>query len=80
MDWESDSPRLIHTPHRDTGPLEGAETESWSLEIVEQSQGEGCCWLPRMDGGNVGEENVVGEACGGKPGSHGDKVILLSHA
>ena len=27
---------------------------------------------------NVREEIVVGNACGGKPGSHGSKVILLS--
>ena len=27
-----------------------------------------------------GEEIVVGIACGGKPGSHGSKVILLSYA
>ena len=31
------------------------------------------------DQGNVGEETVVGIACGGKPGSHGSKAILLSH-
>ena len=30
--------------------------------------------------GDVREEIVVGNACGGKPGSHGNKVILLSHA
>ena len=30
-----------HTQDRDTGPLEGAEAESWSLRIVEQHQGEG---------------------------------------
>ena len=29
--------------------------------------------------GDVREETVVGNACGGKPGSHGSKVILLSH-
>ena len=29
---------------------------------------------------NVREEIVVGNACGGKPGNHGSKVILLSHA
>ena len=28
---------------------------------------------------DVREETVVGNACGGKPGSHGSKVILLSH-
>ena len=31
------------------------------------------------DQGDVREEIVVGNACGGKPGSHGSKVILLSH-
>ena len=29
--------------------------------------------------GDVREESVVGNACGGKLGSHGRKVILLSH-
>ena len=32
-----------------------------------------------MDGGDVREETVLGNACGGKPGSHGSKVIRLSH-
>ena len=32
------------------------------------------------DGEEVREEIVVGNACGGKPGSHGRKAILLSHA
>ena len=31
------------------------------------------------DQGEVREETVVGNACGGKPGSHGSKAILLSH-
>ena len=31
------------------------------------------------DGGNVMEEIMVGNACGGKPGSHGSEAILLSH-
>ena len=30
--------------------------------------------------GDVREETVVGNACGGKLGSHGSKVIPLSHA
>ena len=34
---------IIHTPDRDAGPLEGAAARSWSLEIVEQTQGEVCC-------------------------------------
>ena len=33
----------IHTLGRDTGPLEGAAAGSWSLGIVEQPQGKGCC-------------------------------------
>ena len=31
----------IHTPNRDSGPLEGTVAGSWSLGIVEQSQGKG---------------------------------------
>ena len=31
------------------------------------------------DQGDVREEIVVGNAYGGKPGSHGRKVILLGH-
>ena len=31
------------------------------------------------DQGDVREETVVGNACGGKPGSHGSKALLLSH-
>ena len=32
-----------------------------------------------MNLGDVREDFMVGNACGGKPGSHGSKVILLSH-
>ena len=32
------------------------------------------------DKGDARKEIVVGKAFGGKPGSHGSKVILLSHA
>ena len=32
------------------------------------------------DRGDVREESVWGNACGGKPGSHGSKAILLGHA
>ena len=37
----------IHTPNRAVDPLEGAVVGSWSLGIVEPSQGKGCCWLWR---------------------------------
>ena len=33
----------IHTLDRDAGPLEGTVAGSWSLGIVEQSQGKGWC-------------------------------------
>ena len=33
----------IHLPDRNAGTLEGAVAGRWSLGIVEQSQGEGCC-------------------------------------
>ena len=32
-----------------------------------------------MNQGDVREEIVLGNACGGKPGSHGSKAMLLSH-
>ena len=50
---------------------------------------QGLCSNPReraavdfgeMDRGDVREETVVGNAYGGKLGSHGSKAILLSHA
>ena len=33
----------IHTLDRDTGSLEGTAARSWSLGIVQQSQGKDCC-------------------------------------
>ena len=50
----------IHSLDRDVDPLEGAAAGSWRLGIVEQSQGEGCCWWwkDRLRG-------YEGEDCGG---------------
>ena len=75
----------MHTPDRDTGPLEGAVAGSWSLGIVEQScslwsRARAAVDCRETDRGDVREETVVGNACGGKPGSHGSKAVLLSHA
>ena len=54
---------------------QGTAAGSWSLGIVEQSQGE-----ETVDCGETDrEEIVVGNACAGKPGSRGSKVTLLSH-
>ena len=64
MEWKSGSPCLSHkSPHREEGPLEGTTAGSQSLGIVEQSQGEGCCWLQR------GRSRVCEE------GDHGGKHL-----
>ena len=60
----------IHSLDRDIDTLEGAAAGSWSLGIVEQSQGEGCSWLWRD-----GLRGCEGNACGGKarrPWKQGD--------
>ena len=49
-----------HTPDRDAGPLEGEAVMSWSLGIMEQSRGEGFCWLQRD-----GSRGCEGGDCGG---------------
>ena len=36
--------------------------------------------VKKTDSREVREEIVIGNACGGKLGSHGSKAILLSHA
>ena len=64
----------IHTQDRDAGPLEGTEAGSWSNPRARAAVACG-----EMDPGDEREETVVGKACGGKPGSHGSKAILLSH-
>ena len=50
---------VIDTPDRNPGLQEGAAAGSWSLRIVEQSQGKGCCWwwrdgLRGCEGGDRG--------------------------
>ena len=51
----------IHSLDRDASLLKGATVGRWSLGIVEQPQGEGCCLLQRngLRGGEGGD-------CGGK--------------
>ena len=46
---------------------------------MEQSQGGDAIDCGETDQGEVREEIMVGNAGGGKPGSHGSKAILLSH-
>ena len=70
----------IHTSDRNTGLLEG-RCSSWELEFRDCGAISGWAAVDcrETDRGDVREETVVGNACGGKLGSHGSKVILLSH-
>ena len=54
---------------------------SWELEFRDCGAISGWAAVDcrETDRGDVREETVVGNACGGKLGSHGSKVILLSH-
>ena len=67
----------LNTLEKNTGPLEG-----WELEhrIVEKSQARPAVDCGETALGEVMDEIVVENAFGGKPGSHGSKLILLSHA
>ena len=47
---------------------------------MEHAKGEGAVDCGETDQGDVREGIVVGNACGGKPGSRGSKAKLLSHA
>ena len=54
----------IPTPDREAGLLEGIAAGSWSVGIVEQSKGEGFCWLwrDRQRGPELKEEIMAGNA------------------
>ena len=51
----------------------------WSIGILRNPRARAAVDCGEMDQWDVKEEIVVGNACGGKPASHGSKVILLSH-
>ena len=51
-------------------------TGVWGLWTEPRSRAAVDC--REMDGGDVRKEIIVKNACGGKPGSHGSKAILLS--
>ena len=68
-----------HTADRHPDPLEGSMAGSWGLEIVEQPRARDAVDCGETDQGDV-REIVLGNACGGKPGSRGSKAMLLSHA
>ena len=74
MEWESDSPSpQPYTPQ--TVQWLGAGVQGvWSNPWVRAAVDCG-----KTAGGSVREETVVGNDCGGKLGSRGNKEILLSH-
>ena len=71
--------KAIHTPDRDADTLEGAVAGSWSSGMWSNPRMRADVDCGEMDKGDVREGIVVGNAGGGKPGSHGSKGILLSH-
>ena len=77
---ENQTVLAIHTPDRNAGLLEGTAAGSWSLGLWSNPRARAAVDCREMDQGDVREEIVVGNACGGKSGSYGIKVILLSHA
>ena len=76
MESESDSPCLSHSYSR--------WCRGWKLELrdcgASPLRARAAVECGEMDQGDVREETVVGNACGGKPGSRGSKMILLSQA
>ena len=58
----------IHTPGRDTTPLETSVAGSWSIEIREQSPASSAVDCGEMALGDLREVTTVGNACEGKPG------------
>ena len=67
----------VHTPERDAGPPD--RCSSWELEFRDCGAipGRGLLSTAEDRSRDVRGEIVVGNACGGKPGSHGSKAILL---
>ena len=53
---------------------------SWELELGSNPRASAAVDCEERNRGDVREGIVVQNACGGKPGSHGSKAILLSHA
>ena len=69
----------IHILERGASPLESTATWNWSIEVGEQFQGKVCYCRRQPKGTWERRSIVVGNACEGKPGKHGGRVILLSH-
>ena len=72
-------PKAIHTLDRNPGPLEGAMAGSWSLGMWSSLRVRAAVDCGETDGEDLRKEIVVGNACEGKPSTHGSKATLLSH-
>ena len=70
----------IHTPNRNAGLLEGTVAGTGVQGLWSNPRARADVDCGEKDWGDVKEEIVVGNAGGGKLGSHGSKAILLSHA
>ena len=69
----------ICTTDRDISPLESTVAGSWNLGMENNPRVRSAVDCGKTSQGDVREEIVVGNACGGKSGSHGSKTVLLSH-
>ena len=82
MEWESHRQYAIaiYTIDRDISPLESTVAGSWDLGMEDNPRVRSAVDCGADDQGDVREETVEGNACGGKLGSRGGKAILLSLA
>ena len=80
IEWESDSPCCSHT-YPGQGHKSSGRCSSWELEFRDceaiKLRVRAAVDCREKDQGNVRVEIVVGNACGGKPSSHGSKAIVL---
>ena len=64
---------------RDTSPLESAAAADLRIEFGEPPRASSVVECEDMSHRDLREEISVGNVCGRKSGSHGGKLILLSH-
>ena len=60
-------------------PCKAQQLEAGALGLWSNFRVRAAVDCGRTDLGDVRQEIVVESACGGKPGSHGNKEVLLSH-
>ena len=70
----------ICTTDRGISPLESTVAGGWNLGMENNPRVRSAVDCGGDNQGDMREETVVGNACGGKLGSHGTKVTFLNHA